>query len=244
MAALQHTPFRPLHEGRMVFPDFDVQDIVPYLHWESLYAAWGVTADSEKGHHLHDKAVALIREIDEHRLLKIQAVIGVYAVRSNGDALEVTDTKGHTFRIETHGALTDRIAPTGDYMACYAVTAGIGRKELCAKYEIEEDTSSSKLAAALSKALTGAFTEALLTFVRREMWGYATDEKLSPEEIARGEYRGERLDIGSEALADTSLREDLHRLLAVSLTTEIQLDKEHRPLPEESIYGILLADRQ
>lgn len=251
MAATPHTPecasrhpFRPLHEGRLVFPDFDVQDVQPYIDWRLLYDEYGAEAGSDRAQQLHERATALLKHIAEQRLLKLQAVIGIYAVRPEGDSLLLTDTRGHTTRLSSCGALGSRLSPSGDYMGCYAVTAGIGRRELCAKYAIEEDDSSSELTAALSRLLTRAFAEALHTFVRREMWGYAADERLTPRQIADREYRGERIDIGTPSLPDPALRDALHRLLAVGLTTEMQLDAAHNPSPEESLYGVMLADRR
>lgn len=36
-----HRPVRPLHPGRMVFPDYDVADVEPYIDW-NFFPAWGM----------------------------------------------------------------------------------------------------------------------------------------------------------------------------------------------------------
>lgn len=244
-----HRRVRPLHAGRLVFPDFDVNDVTPYVDWNRFLAEWDT--DTTPHDQLRDEALQLLHHINDLRLLRLQAVVGIYPARSEGDNIVVTDPKGRTttlplLRNQTRGqanrSLADYLSPEDDYIGAYAATAGLGLDTLCAQYDKEGDTRTSKLAAALARALTQAFAEALHTFVRREMWGYEADTKTSPDEVLAGHYRGLRVETGTPMLPDTTLRRDLFSLLAVTLTTEMQLDAQGGFQPRESLCGLLLAD--
>ncbi len=39
-----HVPVAPLHTGRMVFPDYDVADVEPFIDWNFFFPAWGSKA--------------------------------------------------------------------------------------------------------------------------------------------------------------------------------------------------------
>ena len=36
-----HEPVKPLHTGRLVFPDFDISDAEPFIDWNFFFPAWG-----------------------------------------------------------------------------------------------------------------------------------------------------------------------------------------------------------
>ena len=193
-----HDPVKPLHTGRMVFPDFDVADAEPFIDWNFFFPAWGLKgrypeildhpqrgAEARK---VFDDAQALLTRIRDERLLTLQGVVGIFPARSEGDDIRVMDTRGREKRFpmlrnQTRGqenrSLADFIAPSGDWIGCFAVTAGIGLKELTEKFRAEGDDYSAIMAKLLADRLTEAFAEAVHTFVRRQMWGYETGEPLA-----------------------------------------------------------------
>src|SRR5205807_8871941 len=83
-------------------------------------------------------------------------------------------------------SLADFIAPreTGlsDYIGAFAVTSGIGLKELCDRFKADNDDYNAIMAEALADRLAEAFAEALHKRVRDE-WGYGRDEVLSNAEL-------------------------------------------------------------
>ena len=207
--AAQHEPVVPLHTGRMVFPDFDVADAEPYIDWSFFFAAWGLKGrypeildHPEKGaeaRKVFADAQALLARIRDERLLTLQGVAGIFPARSEGDDILVTDAKGREKRLpmlrnQTRGeenlSLADFIAPDGDWIGCFALTAGIGLKELAEKFRAGGDDYSAIMAKLLADRLTEAFAEAVHAFMRREMWGYETGTPPPPEQAVRGQYRG------------------------------------------------------
>ena len=252
---------RPLHTGRMVFPDFDIADAEPFIDWNFFFPAWGLKGrypelldHPEKGaeaRKLLDDARALLGRIRDERLLTLQGVAGIFPARSDGDDIVVTDTKGRDvtlpmLRNQTRGeenrSLADFIAPEGDWIGAFALTGGIGLKELCAKFRDEGDDYSAILAKLLADRLTEAFAEAVHTFVRRQMWGYETGAMADPQRIVRGEYRGRRMAFGYPASPDHSLKREVFDLLAAGVTTGMKLTDNCMIDPGESLCGLMFAD--
>ena len=261
--AAQHEPVVPLHTGRMVFPDFDVADAEPYIDWSFFFAAWGLKGrypeildHPEKGaeaRKVFADAQALLARIRDERLLTLQGVAGIFPARSEGDDILVTDAKGREKRLpmlrnQTRGeenlSLADFIAPDGDWIGCFAVTAGIGLKELAERFRAEGDDYSAIMAKLLADRLTEAFAEAVHAFVRRQMWGYEQGDPLPPGRIVRGEYRGRRMAFGYPASPDHSLKREVFDLLAVEITTGMRLTENWMISPGEALCGLFFADAE
>ena len=259
--ATPHRPVVPAHPGRMVFPDFDVADAEPYIDWNFFFPAWGLKGrypeildHPERGaeaRKVFDDAQALLARIRDERLLTLQAAVGIFPARSEGDDIWVTCPKGREHRLamlrnQTRGqenlSLADFIAPKGDWIGCFAVTAGIGLKELAEKFRAEGDDYNAIMAKLLADRLTEAFAEAVHSFVRRQMWGYETGEPLTPRQIIRGEYRGRRMAFGYPASPDHSLKREVFDLLAAEITTGMKLTENYMIDPGEALCGLFFAD--
>lgn len=258
---VRHAPVRPSHPGRMVFPDFDVADVEPYIDWNFFFPAWelpgrypGILDHPQKGaqaRKLFDDAQALLARIRDERLLTLQGVVGLFPARSEGDDIVATDPKGREHRLamlrnQTRGAehrsLADYVAPSGDWIGCFAVTAGIGLKELTASFREAGDDYSAIMAKLLADRLTEAFAEAVHLFVRRQMWGYEQGAMPEPAQVVRGEYRGRRMAFGYPASPDHSLKREAFDLLAAEVTTGMRLTENWMIDPGEALCGLLLSD--
>ena len=258
-----HRPVEPLYPGRMVFPDFDVADAAPYIDWNFFFPAWGLAGrypaildHPEKGaeaRKLFDDAQALLHHIAEEHLLTLQAAVGIFPAHREGNDIVATDAKGRNYRFamlrnqtrgEQNRSLADFIAPEGDWLGCFAVTAGIGLKELTEKFRAAGDDYSAIMAKLLADRLTEAFAEVVHLFVRRRMWGYEGGELPSPEEVIAGHYRGRRMAFGYPASPDHSLKREAFDLLAVERTTGMRLTENWMIDPGEALCGLLFADAE
>ena len=261
-AHTRHTPVEPLHPGRMVFPDYDIADAEPFIDWNFFFPAWGLKGrwpelldHPERGaeaRKLYDDAQALLARIRDERLLTLQGVVGIFRARTEGDDILVTDARGRERRLamlrnqtrgEENRSLADFLSPDGDWIGCFAVTAGIGLKELAEKFRTAGDDYSAILAKLLADRLTEAFAEAVHAFVRRQMWGYESQEQpLDPAAVIRGDYRGRRMAFGYPASPDHSLKREVFDLLAAEITTGMKLTENHMISPGEALCGLLFAD--
>ena len=75
--------------------------------------------------------------------------------------------------------LADYVAPAGDHIGAFAVTAGIGLDELTARFEAEHDDYRSIIAKALADRLAEAFAEYLHEVARQE-WYEQGEQALAP----------------------------------------------------------------
>ncbi len=93
-----------------------------------------------------------------------------------------------------NAALSDFIAPVSsgvpDYIGAFVVTAGIGEDIVADRFKNANDDYSSILCKALADRLAEAFAERMHARVRREFWGYAPDETLSPDDLILEKYAG------------------------------------------------------
>ncbi|HSV61168.1 MAG TPA: methionine synthase [Variovorax sp.] len=113
--------------------------------------------------------------------------------------------------------LADFVAPRDsgvqDYVGMFAVTAGLGveKKE---KYFIDDlDDYSAIMLKALADRLAEAFAEALHHRVRTDLWGYASSESLSNEDLIREKYSGIRPAPGYPACPDHSVKRAMFEVL-------------------------------
>ncbi len=217
---------------------------------------------------LFDDAQTLLKEIITQKLLKAKAVIGFFPANSVGDDIVVyTDDARkkirvvfHTLRQQTaksddkpagpsdreagrpYYALADLVAPKDsnvkDYIGGFAVTAGIGAKELSAHYEREHDDYKSILVKALADRLAESFAERMHQLVRMKYWGYVPDENLSNEDLIHCRYMGIRPAPGYPACPDHTEKELLFDLLDTEKNTGIHLTESFAMMPAASVSGI------
>src|SRR5450759_1615710 len=92
--------------------------------------------------------------------------------------------------------LADYIAPkeTGvaDYIGAFAVTTGIGIDARVTEFEKQNDDYNAIMLKALADRLAEAFAELLHARVRREFWGYSTDDTLDNDALIAEKYSGIR----------------------------------------------------
>src|SRR5262249_5877892 len=130
---------------------------------------------------------ALLDAIIENNWIEARGVYALFPANAIGDDIELyADGKRDTVIERFHflrqqanregsepcRSLADFIAPkdTGlnDHLGAFAVTAGIGLKELCDRFRAENDDYSAIMAEALADRLAEAFAECLHKQVRDE----------------------------------------------------------------------------
>jgi 5-methyltetrahydrofolate--homocysteine methyltransferase len=139
--------------------------------------------------------------------------------------------------------LADFIAPRGvadDYIGMFAVTAGIG-SEKKEKYFLEDhDDYSAITLKALADRLAEAFAEALHERVRKDLWGYATQEALPLEALIAEKYQGIRPAPGYPACPDHSVKRDMFALLQAQ-DASMELTESMAMMPAASVSGFYLS---
>lgn len=257
----------PAHTGRVVFSDFEIEQVEPLIDWNFFFPSWGLKGRfpeifdhperGEEARKLFHDAQALLDRIKRHNLLKLQGVVGIFPAVSHKEQIVVTGLKGvrvvlpmlrNQTRGEEHLSLVDFVAEgkgkQHDHIACFALSAGIGLEELVEGFKAEGDDYNAMMAKLLADRLTEAFAEVVHRFVRKEMWGYAPDEQLSPREIIRGDYRGLRFAFGYPATPDHVLKRPVFDLLKAEQFTQMKLTENFMIRPGEALCGLMLPDAQ
>jgi 5-methyltetrahydrofolate--homocysteine methyltransferase len=138
----------------------------------------------------------------------------------------------------------DFIAPkqTGlsDHIGAFAVTAGIGLKELCDGFRSRNDDYNAIMAEAIADRLAEAFAECLHKRVRDE-WGYGRSEALSTDDLIHERYRGIRPAPGYPACPDHTEKGTIWNLLDVEKNTGMLLTESFAMWPGSSVSGLYFA---
>ncbi|MDP9195003.1 MAG: methionine synthase [Acidobacteriota bacterium] len=259
---LEFAPETPPFVGVRVLDDVSLAEIEPFIDWTPLFQTWELRGrypqilEEPRAKELYDDARKLLREIIEKRLLQARAVYGIWPAHRDGDDIVVTvdDARLTTRRVRfrtlrqqqetTTGqnlALADFVAPSGDYIGGFAVTAGIGVEELVAHFQKDHDDYNSIMTKALADRLAEALAEKLHHDVRAE-W-YAQDESLNPEELIAEKYRGIRPAPGYPASPDHTEKGTLFALLGAE-KLGIQLTESFAMMPAAAVSGLYFAHPQ
>jgi 5-methyltetrahydrofolate--homocysteine methyltransferase len=245
--------------------------LVPYIDWTPFFATWEMKGtyplilDDEKlgpaATALYNDAQAMLKQMVAENWLTASAVIGFWPAAADGDDIVLfTDesrktekARLHTLRQQiarsagnkrAHTALSDFVAPRGgpaDYVGGFAVTAGIGEEAVAERFARANDDYSKILSQALADRLAEAFAERMHERVRREFWGYAADENLTPEDLIRERYRGVRPAPGYPAQPDHTEKRTLFDLLDAEKATGITLTESYAMWPGSSVSGLYFA---
>jgi 5-methyltetrahydrofolate--homocysteine methyltransferase len=256
-------PMKPKMLGTKVFETYDLQTLVPYIDWTPFLATWeikgtypAVLDHPEAGpvaRELLDDAHAMLDEIVGSGLVSAKAVIGLWPAARDGDDVAVFADEGRNDRVATfhtlrqqigrssgdraQAALADFVAPEGDYVGGFAVTAGHGEEEAI-KALAGDDDYKKIMIQALCDRLAEAFAEHMHERVRKEFWGYAADENLTPKELIGEQYAGIRPAPGYPAQPDHTEKETLFRLLDAESSTGIKLTESFAMWPGSSVSGL------
>jgi 5-methyltetrahydrofolate--homocysteine methyltransferase len=227
-----------------------------YVDWTFFFHAWelrgrfpAILDHPEMGaaaRELYANALTLLDEIERDGLLRARGVYGFWPARAEGDDIVLADGRRFPMLRQQvdHGderpnlALSDFVAPAGDHLGAFAVTAGVGADELAARYQAEHDDYRAIMVKALADRLAEAFAEHLHEVARRD-W-YERGERLSGEDLIAERYRGIRPAFGYPACPDHTEKRGLFDLLGAE-ALGIRLTDSFAMTPAASVSGIYLG---
>ena len=259
----------PEFTGTRVLHDFPLATLRDYIDWTPFFHTWELKGVyprifehekyGEQARQLFAEANALLDVIIEKKQLTARAVYGLFPANAVGDDVELYADAArskvldrfHFLRQQAHKSptdpcrsLSDFVAPLNsglpDHLGAFAVTTGIGLKELCDGFRAKHDDYNAIMAEAIADRLAEAFAECLHQRVREE-WGYGRTEDLSKEQLIHEEYRGIRPAAGYPACPDHTEKGILWRLLDVEKNTGMRLTESFAMWPGSSVSGLYFA---
>jgi 5-methyltetrahydrofolate--homocysteine methyltransferase len=259
----------PSFTGVRVLGNFPLATLRDFIDWSPFFHTWGLKGvyprilehegQGAQARQIFSEANALLDTIIEKNLITARGVYGLFPASAVGDDVELyTDgarekvlERFHFLRQQSNKegsepcrSLSDFIAPkeTGlrDHIGAFAVTSGIGLKELCDRFRSENDDYNAIMTEALADRLAEAFAECLHKRVRCE-WGYGCAEGLSSADLIQEKYRGIRPAAGYPACPDHTEKGPLWRLLDVQANTGMMITESFAMWPGSSVSGLYFA---
>jgi len=245
----------------------DFIDWTPFFQSWELYGKYpAILSDEvvgEQATHLFEDAQKMLQQIVSEKWLTAKGILGIFPANTiNDDDIAVyTEPETRNSQVATfltlrqqsqktagapNIALADFIAPKDsekqDYIGCFCVTTGFGVDEKASEFEKQLDDYNSILVKALGDRLAEAFAEYLHLKVRKEIWGYASDENLSNQDLIDEEYKGIRPAPGYPACPDHLEKPTIWKLLNVDQEIGVTLTESMAMWPAASVSGYYFAN--
>ncbi len=259
----------PSSTGVRVLDNFPLATLRDFIDWSPFFHAWELKGIyprifdhpdyGPQARQIFAEANALLDQIIEKKLITARGVYGLFPANAVGDDVELyTDgtratvlERFHFLRQQANRegsepcrSLADFIAPKEtrlpDHIGAFAVTSGIGLKELCDGFRAKQDDYNAIMAEAIADRLAEAFAECLHKRVRDE-WGYGCAEGLSNADLIAEKYRGIRPAAGYPACPDHTEKGPLWQLLDVQKNTGMLITESFAMWPGSSVSGLYFA---
>lgn len=242
--------------------DYKLTHIKPYVNIQTLLGKHLglkgkverlIKEGNEKAIDLKTKVDELFKEVVEKEYLKAKGVYQFFPAQSEGNDIIIYDPcniekeiERFTFprqKKEPYLCLADFLKPVSsgemDYVGFFAVTGGVGVRDLSTEWKEKGDYLRSHLLQALALELAEAFAEHLHHLMRNS-WGIPDDPELSMQDRFSARYQGIRVSFGYPACPDLMDQKKLFNLIhpqeiGIDLTEEAMMD------PEASVSAMVFA---
>ncbi|MDD9177575.1 MULTISPECIES: methionine synthase [Aliivibrio] len=266
---VNYTPPVPVKPGVHIIDDMDVATLRQYIDWTPFFMTWSLMGKypaileheevGEEAKRLYKDANDLLDRVEKEGLLKARGMCALFPANSVDDDIEVyTDESRtevlkvlHNLRQQTEKpkgfnyCLSDYIAPKksgkADWVGGFAVTGGIGERELADDYKAKGDDYNAIMIQAVADRLAEAFAEYLHKEVRKDIWGYSPDEDLSNDDLIREKYQGIRPAPGYPACPEHTEKGTLWELMDVEEAIGMSLTSSYAMWPGASVSGMYFS---
>jgi len=235
---LDYAPVKPNKLGVAALPDIDLAMLARYIDWGPFFQTWDLAGSypkllddptvGEAARNVLRDGQAMLERIVAEKWLTANAVYGLFPANRQGDDIVLCADESRAAPLmawrglrqqqqrpdgKPNQCLSDYVAPEGDYVGAFAVTAGIGIEKKLAEFAAAHDDYSAIMLKSLADRLAEAAAEWLHERVRKDYWGYAAGEKLRNEELVAEKYVGIRPAPGYPACPDHTVKAALFELL-------------------------------
>jgi len=264
---------QPARAGVHSLNDYPLNRLVDFIDWTPFFQTWelagrfpGILEDpvvGEAASGLYRDARIMLERIVSEKWLQASAVYGIFPAASVGDDVLLFEDEGHGTTMATlnflrqqrdkaqgraNRCLADYIAPgksgLNDHIGLFAVTTGLGIETKLEEFEAAHDDYQSILLKALADRLAEAFAEHLHWRIRKEFWGYSSNETLKYDELIKETYSGIRPAPGYPACPDHSEKEKIFQLLSATENAGMELTSGYAMLPAAAVSGYYFAHPQ
>lgn len=261
---------KPKQLGLTILDDYSVDEIRKYIDWTPFFMVWQLKGGypkifdrpgvGEEARKVFDDANRMLDRLVVEKTIQAKAVVGLFPAGRKGEDILIFEddtrkrvkTTLHQLRQQTrkkasefNRSLADYVAPVDsglkDYVGGFVVTAGLGVEALSQRFKQQHDDYNDIMVKAVADRLAEAFAELLHEKVRKEIWGYASSEALSNEDLIQEKYRGIRPAPGYPANPDHHEKAILFELLDTQQSTGVSLTESMAMRPAASVSGLYFA---
>ncbi len=261
----EYNPIKPKKMGSHVWYNLPLKDIIPYIDWTPFFQTWelhgrfpNILKDEivgQEAQKLYDDALKMLSNVLEENWIQVDVVYGfwqaysdqhddIHLINEQGDPI----AKSHTLRQQTsksvkakNMALCDFIRPKSDnatdYLGAFVVSAGKNVADIAKQYEEDLDDYNAIMIKAIADRIAEAATEYLHEKVRKELWGYASNESFNNDELIREKYSGIRPAPGYPACPDHTEKQTIFKLLNAEENIGVTLTESLAMYPASSVSG-------
>ncbi len=260
-----------MQKGITIIQNIDILTIEKYINWRYFFNAWGLIGDFHKienidltqqelwisqfPSHLQTKAIEAfqlftdakkILQDNEGKTFNISAIVGVFSALSKDENIYIGTQDGEKklpmLRQQTLNekgfcfSLADFLDAEHNCIACFATSV----QQLFPSRK-ESDPYYALLLQTLSDRLVEATTEWLHERVRKKIWGFASDENISIDDMKCSKYQGIRPAIGYPSLPDQSLIFEMAEILPLH-KIGISVTENGAMNPASSVCGLIFSN--
>mmetsp|Transcript_30727 Transcript_30727/g.59936 ORF Transcript_30727/g.59936 Transcript_30727/m.59936 type:complete len:1259 (-) Transcript_30727:271-4047(-) len=249
----------PFIDWNPFFSVWQIRGKYPNRNYPKIFNDETVGAQAKS---LYDEAIVMLKDFASNKRLEARGIIGFYPANSDGDDIVVyTDDERKTEASRFHGlrqqaekdsgsdpyyCVSDFIASVDsgvkDYIGAFAVSC-FGVDEIEKTYAADHDDYKIIMAKALADRLAEAYAEKIHLDIRKELWGYAGDEKMDTEELLKIKYQGIRPAPGYPSQPDHTEKETMWNLMNIKEQTDIYLTESLAMMPAASVSALCFANK-
>ncbi|MEL0629123.1 methionine synthase [Psychromonas aquatilis] len=265
-----YQPKVPNQLGVQVIKNMSISVLREYIDWTPFFMTWGLAGKyprilkddvvGEEATRLFKDALAMLDTVEEEGEISASGIVGLFPANSVGDDIEIytDETRTEVLQVSNqlrqqtekkapfvNHCLADYIAPKSsgiaDYIGTFAVTGGIGEREVAERYKANNDDYNAILVQAVCDRLAEAFAEYLHQKTRKEYWGFAADETLDNNDLIREKYQGIRPAPGYPACPEHTEKAVIWDLMNVEQEIGMELTSSYAMYPGAAVSGWIFS---
>ena len=265
-----YQPKVPNKLGVQVFKTMPISVLREYIDWTPFFMTWGLAGKyprilkdevvGEEATRLFADALAMLDTVEAEGEISAAGIVGIFPANSVGDDIEIYTDESRTTVLQVSNqlrqqtekkapfvnhSLADYIAPkssgVADYIGAFAVTGGIGEREVADRYKTNNDDYNAILVQAVCDRLAEAFAEYLHQQTRKDYWGFAADETLSNDDLIREKYQGIRPAPGYPACPEHTEKAAIWALMNVQEEIGMELTSSYAMYPGAAVSGWIFS---
>jgi len=267
---VNYKPKVPNKLGVQVFKSMPISVLKEYIDWTPFFMTWGLAGKyprilkdevvGEEATRLFADALAMLDTVEAEGEISAAGIVGIFPANSVGDDIEIYTDETRTKMLQVSNqlrqqtekkapfvnhCLADYIAPkssgVADYIAAFAVTGGIGEREVADRYKANNDDYNAILVQAVCDRLAEAFAEYLHQQTRKDYWGFAADETLGSDDLIREKYQGIRPAPGYPACPEHTEKAAIWSLMNVEQEIGMELTSSYAMYPGAAVSGWIFS---